>query len=87
MFSRGGNAQVQNIIQYTLDTFADEIEDATNSERDSLRMDALKAVFSELEELASEEKYAEADDTEVRERAAAYLDQGIIRIMNRADNS
>ena len=87
MFSKGGNAQVQNIIQYTLDDFADEIEDATNSERDSLRMDALKTMFQELEDLASDEKYAEADDTEVRERAAAYMDQGIIRIMNRLDKS
>lgn len=87
MFSKGGNAQVQNIIQYTLDDFADEIEDATNSERDSLRMDALKTMFQELEELAMDEKYAEADDTEVRERASAYMDQGIIRIMNRLDKS
>ena len=50
MFSKGGNAQVQNIIQYTLDDFADEVEDATNSERDSLRMDALKTMFQELED-------------------------------------
>lgn len=87
MFSKEGNAQVQNIIQYTLDDFADEVETATNSERDSLRMDALKAMFQELEDLASDEKHAEADDTEVRERAAAYMDQGIIRIMNRLDKS
>jgi hypothetical protein len=87
MFSKGGNAQVQNIIQYTLDDFADEVETATNSERDSLRMDALKTMFQELEDLASDEKYAEADDTEVRERAAAYMDQGILRIMNRLDKS
>lgn len=85
MFTRGGNAQVQNIIQYTLDDFADEVETATNSERDSLRMDALKTMFQELEDLASDEKYAEADDTEVRERAAAYMDQGIIRIMDVLD--
>ena len=87
MFSKGGNAQVQNIIQYILDDFADAVETATNSERDSLRMDALKTMFQELEDLASDEKYAEADDTEVRERAAAYMDQGIIRIMNRLDKS
>ena len=87
MFSKGGNAQVQNIIQYTLDDFADEVETATNSERDSLRIDALKTMFQELEELAMDEKYAEADDTEVRERAAAYMDQGIIRIMNTLDKS
>lgn len=85
MFTRGGNAQVQNIIQYVLDDFADEAEDAGNSERDSLRMDALKTMFQELEDLAADEKHAEADDTEVRERAAAYLDQGIIRIMNMLD--
>jgi hypothetical protein len=85
MFTRGGNAQVQNIIQYVLDDFADEAEDASNSERDSLRMDALKTMFQELEDLATDEKHAEADDTEVRERAAAYLDQGIIRIMNMLD--
>ena len=85
MFTRGGNAQVQNIIQYVLDDFADEAEDAGNSERDSLRMDALKTMFQELEDLATDEKHAEADDTEVRERAAAYLDQGIIRIMNMLD--
>lgn len=87
MFSREGNAQVENIIQYILDDFADEVEDATNSERDSLRMDALKTMFQELEELAMDEKHAEADDTEVRERAAAYMDKGIIRIMNRLDKS
>jgi len=85
MFTRGGNAQVQNIIQYVLDDFADEAEDAGNSERDSLRMDALKTMFQELEDLATDEKHAEADDTEVRERAAAYLDQGIIRILNSLD--
>lgn len=85
MFTRGGNAQVQNIIQYVLDDFADEAEDAGNSERDSLRMDALKTMFQELEDLATDEKHAEADDTEVRERAAAYLDQGIIRILNTLD--
>ena len=87
MFTRGGNAQVQNIIQYVLDDFADEAEDAGNSERDSLRMDALKTMFQELEDLATDEKHAEADDTEVRERAAAYLDQGIIRILNMLDKS
>lgn len=87
MFSKGGNAQVQNIIQYTLNDFADAAETATNSERDSLRMDALKTMFQELEDLASDEKYAEADDTEVRERAAAYMDKGILRIMNSLDKS
>ena len=85
MFSKEGNAQVQNIIQYTLDDFADEAETATNSERDSLRMDALKTMFQELEDLAADEKHAEADDTEVRERAAAYMDKGIIRILNMLD--
>ena len=87
MFSRGGNAQVQNIIQYILDDFADEVETAGNSERDSLRMDALKTLFQQLEELAEDPKHEEATDTEVRERAAAYMDQGIIRIMNRLDKS
>lgn len=86
MFSRGGNAQVQNIIHYTLDDFEDKVEDATNSERDTLRMDALKTLFKELEDLAEDPKHEEATDTEVRERAAQYLDKGIIRIMNRLDN-
>lgn len=85
MFSRGGNAQVQNIIQYTLNDFEDAAEKATNSERDSLRMEALKKLFSELEDLAEDPKHEEATDTDVRERAAAYLDQGIIRIMNVLD--
>ena len=87
MFSRGGNAQVQNIIQYILDDFADEVETAGNSERDSLRMDALKTLFQQLEELAEDPKHEEATDTDVRERAASYMDQGIIRIMNRLDKS
>ena len=85
MFSRGGNAQVQNIIQYTLNDFEDAAEKATNSERDSLRMEALKKLFSELEDLAEDPRHEEATDTDVRERAAAYLDQGIIRIMNVLD--
>ena len=85
MFSKGGNAQVQNIIQYTLDDFDDAVEKATNSERDSLRMDAFEKLFSELEDLGEDPKYEEATDTDVRERAAMYLDKGIIRIMNRLD--
>ena len=87
MFSRGGNAQVQNIIHYTLDDFEDAAENADNSDRDALRMDALKKLFSELEDLAEDPKHEEATDTDVRERAAAYMDKGIIRIMNRLDNS
>lgn len=87
MFSRGGNAQVQNIVQYILDDFADEAETAGNSERDSLRMDALKTLFQQLEELAEDPKHEEATDTDVRERAASYLDKGIIRIMDRLDKS
>ena len=86
MFSRGGNAQVQNIIQYTLNDFEDEAEKATNSERDALRMEAMQKLFKELEDLAEDPKHEEAMDTDVRERAAAYLDQGIIRIMNVLDN-
>ena len=85
MFSRGGNAQVQNIIQYTLNDFEDAAEKATNSERDSLRMDAFRKLSNELEALSNEDKYEEAMDTDVRERAIKYLDQGIIRIMNVLD--
>ena len=87
MFSKEGNAQVENIVQYILDDFADEVETAGNSERDSLRMDALKTLFQQLEELAEDPKHEEATDTDVRERAASYLDKGIIRIMDRLDKS
>lgn len=86
MFTRGGNAQVQNTIQYILNDFDDAAEKATNSERDSLRMDAFRKLSNELEALSNEDGYEEAMDTEVRERAIKYLDQGIIRIMNVLDN-
>ena len=85
MFSKGGNAQVQNAIQYILNAFDDAAENATNSERDSLRMDAFRKLSNELEALSNEDGYEEAMDTEVRERAIKYLDQGIIRIMNMLD--
>jgi hypothetical protein len=48
-------------------------------------MEALKKLFSELEDLGEDPRHEEATDTDVRERAAAYLDQGIIRIMNVLD--
>lgn len=85
MFSKGGNAQVQNTIQYILRDFDDAAEKATNSERDSLRMDAFRKLSNELEALSDEDGYEEAMDTEVRQRAIKYLDQGIIRIMNMLD--
>jgi hypothetical protein len=85
MFSKGGNAQVQNAIQYILNDFDDAAEKATNSERDSLRMDAFRKLSNELEALSNEDGYEEAMDTDVRERAIKYLDQGIIRIMNILD--
>ena len=86
MFSRGGNAQIQNIIQYTLNDFEDAAEKATNSERDALRMDAFRKLSNELEALSDEDGYEEAMDTEVRERAIKYLETGIIRIMNVLDD-
>ena len=49
-------------------------------------MEAMQKLFKELEDLAEDPKHEEAMDTDVRERAAAYLDQGIIRIMNVLDN-
>lgn len=85
MFSKGGNAQVQNAIQYILNDFDDAAEKATNSERDSLRMDAFRKLSNELEALSNEDGYEEAMDTDVRERSIKYLDQGIIRIMNVLD--
>jgi hypothetical protein len=87
MFSKEGNAQVENIIQYTLRDFEDAAENAGNSDRDALRMEALKKLFSELEDLGEDPRHEEATDTDVRERAAAYLDKGIIRIMNMLDKS
>lgn len=85
MFSKEGNAQVENIIQYILNDFDDKAEKATNSQRDALRMEALKRLFSELEDLGEDPKHEEATDTDVRERSAAYLDKGIIRLLNRLD--
>jgi hypothetical protein len=85
MFSKGGNAQVQNMIQYILNDFDEDAEKAGNNEIYALRMDALKRLFRELEELGEEPKYEEATDTDVRERAAAYLDKGMTRIMNMLD--
>ena len=46
----------------------------------------MQKLFKELEDLAEDPKHEEAMDTDVRERAAAYLDKGIIRIMNMLDN-
>lgn len=85
MFSKGGNAQVQNAIQYILNDFDDATEKATNSERDMLRMQAHEKLMKELEDL-SDNGYDEAMDTDVRERAAQYLETGIIRIMDRLDD-
>lgn len=85
MFSNGGNAQVQNAIQYILNDFDDATENATNSERDMLRMQAHEQLLKDLEEL-SDQGYEEAMDTDVRERAAQYLETGIIRIMDRLDD-
>jgi len=86
MFSPEGDAQVQNIVQYTLNDFEDAAEKAnSSSERDMLRMQAMKKLFDELEEM-SEQGYEEATDTDVRERAAMYLDSGIIRILDRLDD-
>jgi len=85
MFTRGGNAQVQNMIQYILNDFEDAAEKAGNSERDALRMNAFKKLSNELEALSDEDGYEEAMDTDVRERSIKYLDQGIIRIMNVLD--
>jgi len=85
MFSKGGNAQVQNMIQYILRDFDEDAEKAGNSEIYALRMDALKRLFRELEEMA-EDGYEEAMDTEVRQRAATYLDKGMTRIMDTLDN-
>ena len=48
-------------------------------------MDAFRKLSNELEALSDEDGYEEAMDTEVRERAIKYLDQGIIRIMNVLD--
>ena len=86
MFSPDGDAQVQKVVQYTLNDFEDAAEKAnSSSERDMLRMQAMKKLFDELEEL-SEQGYEEATDTDVRERAAMYLDSGIIRILDRLDD-
>ena len=86
MFSPAGDAQVQNAIQYILNDFEDAAEKASSSsERDMLRMQAMQKLFDELEEM-SEQGYEEATDTDVRERAAMYLDSGIVRIMDRIDD-
>ena len=85
MFSKEGNSQVENIVQDILYKFEDAAEKAGNSDRDALRMDALKRLFHELEELGEDPNHEEANDTEVRERATTYLDNGIIRIMNMLD--
>ena len=85
MFTKGGNAQVENAIQYILNDFEDAAEKATNSDRDSLRMNAFRKLSNELEALSNEDGYEEAMDTEVRERSMKYLDKGIIRIMNVLD--
>lgn len=85
MFSKEGNAQVQNMIQYILNDFEDAAEKAGNSERDALRMDAFRKLSNELEALSNEDGHEEAMDTDVRERSIKYLDKGIIRIMNMLD--
>ena len=87
MFSQKGDAIVGNIIQQILDKFFDDAVNVTNSERDSLRMDAFKKLFQELEELSENEKYEEAMDTDVREQAAAYMDKGINRIYDAIDKA
>lgn len=85
MFSKGGNAQVQNAIQYILNDFEDAAENSTSSERDMLRMQAHEKLGKELEDM-SDSGYDEAMDTDVRERAAQYLDNGIVRLMDIFDD-
>ena len=85
MFSKEGNAQVQNMIQYILNDFEEDAEKAGNNVIYALRMDAIRRLFRELEELGEDPKHEEATDTDVRERAAAYLDKGMTRIMNILD--
>lgn len=87
MFTKGGNAQVENMIQYILRDFEEDAEKAGNNEIYALRMDAIRRLFRELEDLAEDPKHEEATDTDVRERAATYLDKGMTRIMNVLDNS
>lgn len=85
MFSPEGDAQVQNAIQYILNDFDDKTQKATSSQRDMLRIAAHKQLLKDLEDI-SDSGYDEAMDTDVRERAAEYLERGIIRIMDRLDD-
>lgn len=85
MFTPGGDAQIENGINHILRKFTDDAIAGTEGDRDALRMEAHKELLTMLEEMSEEEKYEEAMDTDVRERAAAYLEKGIVRVYNMLD--
>lgn len=85
MFSKGGNGQIQNGIEHILRKFTDDALAGTEGDRDRLRAEAHQELQKMLEEMSEEDKYEEAMDTDVRQRAAAYLEKGIVRVYNMLD--
>ena len=76
MFSSEANDIVRNIIQHILNKIEDGKMEAGEAE---------DALMRDLEEMSEEEKYSEAMDTEVREKALIYMNKGIARLKARDD--
>lgn len=85
MFTPGGDAQIESGIEHILRKFTDDAIAVTERDRDRLRMEAHQKLQKMLEEMSEEEAYEEAMDTDVRQRAAAYLEKGILRVYNMLD--
>ena len=85
MFTDSGDAQIENGINHILRKFTDDAIAGTEGNRDELRMEAHKELLTMLEEMSEEKEYEEAMDTDVRQRAAAHLEKGILRVYNMLD--
>jgi hypothetical protein len=85
MFTPGGDAQIENGINHILRKFTDDAIAGTERDRDAMRDTAHKELQDMLADMSEEDAYEEAMDTDVRQRAAAYLEKGILRVYNMLD--
>ena len=86
MFNKVANDVIANGIDYILRDFEKKV-DVRGANREAARYKAHEELNKMLEEMSEEEKYAEAYDTEVRERAHDYLENAILRIMDFLDKN
>lgn len=86
MFNKVSNDVIENGISYIIRDFSNAA-DVRGANRELERYKAHEALNKMLEEMSEEEKYAEAYDTEVREKAHDYLENAIIKIMDFLDKN